>query len=459
METIHFKTVDPVGQELLRAAAHKGFELVWERFEAQQPQDGFLRTGLTCPFGCMQGPCRIDPFGRGAKQGICGLGRDEMVAASLLRLALNGALESGATEGVEPDAAVGKAAVALGGPVSVADIAVASRMLCRPAVAAGALLRQALRLGLLTLGTGGGGAEGATAYRIGYGLLAGNAPVIGVYGNVPAGLLTEVTAEADKAGVTVVSLGSWADAGAEVLPSVCTSVEVEPLIASGRVHLVLAGPATAAGIGGVAAAAGVPVVAWNEGAAAAEIVANAKRQAGSAVASGIAFTPAMVAEATALRGDAAVAKELNGKGVALIGGFDSPHQSVGWIPSEVAPSLKADGLTVSGWGDAAAWMIKAGHGDSILDLRSGLLAALKAVGAKGLKGVCFVSLGGVRDVALSLGLAACGVPVCSAAPLPVWGSKVAMAELDSQLQALGGALKHFDKPATADEILAWFRSV
>ncbi len=42
METIHFKTVDPVGQELLRAAAHKGFELVWERFEAQQPQDGFL---------------------------------------------------------------------------------------------------------------------------------------------------------------------------------------------------------------------------------------------------------------------------------------------------------------------------------------------------------------------------------------------------------------------------------
>ena len=391
-------------------------------------------------------------------RGFCGLGRDEMVAAFLLRLCLNGALESGASEGVEVDSTVGKAAAALGGGVAVSDIAVAARMLCRPSASAAAMVRQALRLGLLTLGTGVGGAEGTAPYRIGYGLLAGNDPVIGVYGNVPAALLTEVLAEAAKKGVSVVSLGSWADAGAEVLPSACTSVEVEPLIASGRIGLILAGPATAAGIAGVASAAGVPMVRWNDGVAASDIVSRAKK----ANAATVAFDAAMVAEATALRGAGAVAGELkagSGKGVALIGGFDSPHQSVGWIPSEVAPALSGDGLKVAGWGDAAAWMVKAGLAPSVLDPRSGLLAAVKAVGAEGIRGICFVSLGGVRDVALALGLAACGVPVCSATPLPIWGSKATMAELDGQLLALGGSLKHFDKPAAADEVLAWFRSV
>ena len=94
METIHFKTVDPVSQDLLRGASQKGLGLNWERYEKQQPQDGFLRLGLSCPYGCMQGPCRIDPYGRGADRGICGLDRDGMAAAFLLRLALQGVMET-----------------------------------------------------------------------------------------------------------------------------------------------------------------------------------------------------------------------------------------------------------------------------------------------------------------------------------------------------------------------------
>ena len=94
METIHLKTVDPVSQALLQSAAARGLDLNWERYEKLQPQDGFLRTGLSCPFGCLQGPCRIDPFGKGADLGICGLDRDRMVAALLLRLCLNGGLEA-----------------------------------------------------------------------------------------------------------------------------------------------------------------------------------------------------------------------------------------------------------------------------------------------------------------------------------------------------------------------------
>lgn len=466
METIHFKTVDPVGQELLRAAALKGFNLVWERFEAQQPQDGFLRAGLACPFGCMQGPCRIDPFGRGARNGICGLGRDEMVAASLLRLSLNGALEAGVLDGPGVDTVVATAAGKLGGAVSTADIGVAAKMLCRPSTSSAQMIRQALKLGVLTLGLDDPDAATPSAdYQVGYGVLSGKGPVIGVYGGVPGDLLVQVSAAAQKAGVQIVSLGSWATAGDQVIPSACTSVEVEPLLASGRINLLLAGPATAAGIVDVATVAGVSLVRWNEDVAANKIVALAKKS--GAMPTAFAADASMTGSATALRTVDALTADLKanaGNGLALMGGFDSPHQSAGWIPTEVAPALVGSGLRVAGWGDAAAWMVKAGLGEEaekspvrVLDPRTGVLAALKAVGAKGLKGVCFVSLGGARDVALALGLAACGVRVCAATSLPVWGSKAVMAELDSQLAGQGGSLKHFDKPAGADEVLAWFR--
>src|SRR5512139_749961 len=94
MESIQVKTVDPISQELLKSAFQRGLKLSWDRFEKLQPQDGFLRVGLSCPYGCLQGPCRIDPFGRGADRGVCGLDRDRMAAALLLRLAAGGALEA-----------------------------------------------------------------------------------------------------------------------------------------------------------------------------------------------------------------------------------------------------------------------------------------------------------------------------------------------------------------------------
>src|SRR5450830_1228688 len=143
METIHFKTVDPVSQDLLRDASRKGIGLNWERYEKQQPQDGFLRLGLCCPYGCMQGPCRIDPFGRGTQSGICGLDRDGMVAAFLLRLSLQGALETmalhpglGNTEITLPAPLASKAAAVPGAmgsqPLSFAEILESVRMLARP---------------------------------------------------------------------------------------------------------------------------------------------------------------------------------------------------------------------------------------------------------------------------------------------------------------------------------------
>ncbi|GMQ77988.1 MAG: anaerobic carbon-monoxide dehydrogenase catalytic subunit [Anaerolineae bacterium] len=70
---------------LLDKAKAEGINTVWDRFEAQLPQCGFGETGLCCRH-CLQGPCRIDPFGvTGPKFGICGANADVIVARGLAR--------------------------------------------------------------------------------------------------------------------------------------------------------------------------------------------------------------------------------------------------------------------------------------------------------------------------------------------------------------------------------------
>ena len=198
METIHFKTVDPVSQIFCAMHRKKGIGLNWERYEKQQPQDGFLRLGLCCPYGCMQGPCRIDPFGRGTQSGICGLDRDGMVAAFLLRLSLQGALETMAlhpglcnTEIAWSAPLASKAARGSGRdgrptpPVRGDPRSV--RMLARPSAAPETLIRQAIRLGLLGVGLRAQAKpeSAVRGIRVGYGLLAGEAIRIGVTGRIP----------------------------------------------------------------------------------------------------------------------------------------------------------------------------------------------------------------------------------------------------------------------------------
>jgi hypothetical protein len=205
METIHFKTVDPVSQDLLRGASQSGLGLNWERYEKQQPQDGFLRLGLACPYGCMQGPCRIDPYGRGADRGICGLDRDGMAAASLLRLTLQGVMETMHLHRVNNAAEISWAApldkkVASvmkkfgGAPLSAREITESAILLNRPSATPEALVRQSLRLALLGIGFAEADRKkekppGSMGCSAGYGLLAGDAIRIGIAGTVPGALV------------------------------------------------------------------------------------------------------------------------------------------------------------------------------------------------------------------------------------------------------------------------------
>ncbi|HSJ59438.1 MAG TPA: anaerobic carbon-monoxide dehydrogenase catalytic subunit [Anaerolineae bacterium] len=85
------RSIDPATEYMLRIAQKKGYETVWDRFEAQQPQCGYGELGICCRH-CTMGPCRIDPFGEtGPKKGVCGATADTIVARGLLRMISAGA--------------------------------------------------------------------------------------------------------------------------------------------------------------------------------------------------------------------------------------------------------------------------------------------------------------------------------------------------------------------------------
>lgn len=83
-------SLDPSVCEMAEKAKKKGIETVWDRYQAMLPQCGFGETGLCCRH-CLQGPCRIDPFGGEPKVGICGATADVIVARGLDRAIASGA--------------------------------------------------------------------------------------------------------------------------------------------------------------------------------------------------------------------------------------------------------------------------------------------------------------------------------------------------------------------------------
>ncbi len=88
------KSTDKATLSMVAQAEKQGISVVWDRFESQLPQCGFGESGLCCRH-CMQGPCRIDPFGEGPRTGVCGAGPDTMVARGLARAVAAGTASHG----------------------------------------------------------------------------------------------------------------------------------------------------------------------------------------------------------------------------------------------------------------------------------------------------------------------------------------------------------------------------
>lgn len=88
------KSTDKATISMVAQAEKQGISVVWDRFERQLPQCGFGESGLCCRH-CMQGPCRIDPFGEGPQEGVCGASPDTMVARGLARAVAAGTASHG----------------------------------------------------------------------------------------------------------------------------------------------------------------------------------------------------------------------------------------------------------------------------------------------------------------------------------------------------------------------------
>jgi hypothetical protein len=490
METIHLKTVDPVSQALLQSAAARGLDLNWERYEKLQPQDGFLRAGLSCPYGCLQGPCRIDPFGRGADLGICGLDRDRMVAALLLRLCLNGALEAlSELPGSDtfrvpawPGSLEPRAARALenlgGGELTVNEVFQSAARLHRPGDTAENLIQCCLRLSMLTIALMDAHEtalpkDGKIPCRVGYGLLAAGNPIIGICGQPSVDFLDGLVkaAATDKPGVSLVSLGDWTAVESGYLPIACTSGEAELLLSSGRISLLVCGPGVDPSMPAFCKKLEIPVISTRETPDPTKTVRLAVESYDSHTKTDFFQDVPPVEKVEVITNADALQTELKKDGeagLALIGGADAFQQSLGWIATEVAPVLGGAGLRVAGWGDAALWMVKRGlardeneHPIRLLSPQRGPLEALKAAAAldafDSLKGVCYTGLNSCRDLTTALGLAMLGARVCIGTPLPLWGSKNVRDDLAALFGVAGGEFTHFDHPADASEILQWFQ--
>ena len=89
MSELENKTIDEAAIELSKIAKEKGLDTMWDRLEQQEPQCGFGDSGLCCRI-CLQGPCRINPFGGEPKKGICGARDYTIVARNIIRMAAAG---------------------------------------------------------------------------------------------------------------------------------------------------------------------------------------------------------------------------------------------------------------------------------------------------------------------------------------------------------------------------------
>jgi carbon-monoxide dehydrogenase catalytic subunit len=84
------KSVDASVTYLLEKVGTEEIETVWNRSENQEPRCGFGELGICCRT-CNMGPCRIDPFGEGARRGVCGASAEVIVARNFARMIAAGA--------------------------------------------------------------------------------------------------------------------------------------------------------------------------------------------------------------------------------------------------------------------------------------------------------------------------------------------------------------------------------
>jgi len=76
--------------EMIKEAKKKSIDTLWDRHNEQSPSCGFGELGICCK-NCFMGPCRIDPFGEGPSEGVCGATAETIAARNFIRMIAAGA--------------------------------------------------------------------------------------------------------------------------------------------------------------------------------------------------------------------------------------------------------------------------------------------------------------------------------------------------------------------------------
>ena len=84
------RSIDSATVQMLDQLSSREWQTAWDRQEAMEPQCGFGQLGICCR-NCTMGPCRIDPFGEGPSEGVCGATADIIAARNLIRMIAGGA--------------------------------------------------------------------------------------------------------------------------------------------------------------------------------------------------------------------------------------------------------------------------------------------------------------------------------------------------------------------------------
>ncbi len=84
------RTIDPAALSVLAKTDAAGISTAYDRHDEQEPRCGFGELGICCRI-CEMGPCRISPFAKGPKRGICGASAATIVARHLIRQVAAGA--------------------------------------------------------------------------------------------------------------------------------------------------------------------------------------------------------------------------------------------------------------------------------------------------------------------------------------------------------------------------------
>ena len=84
------RSIDKATLQMLEKAKCDNVCTAFDRSDQQEPRCGFGDLGVCCQ-QCYMGPCRVDPFGKGAQLGACGIDADGIVARNIARAAATGA--------------------------------------------------------------------------------------------------------------------------------------------------------------------------------------------------------------------------------------------------------------------------------------------------------------------------------------------------------------------------------